>query len=175
MAGGQGTVTYFWQFGDHTYASDVSPTHAFTDAGIVPVALSVVDTYGNRAFAEVRIEVLANTDLDGDGVNNADDVCPLVAGPSTNHGCPIVSALPDSMSAFQSDISGILADNRCLLSRAQNNGFVLGVSATCTSCPCTYTADYREFAHICDIFFPAVMNAEKTSFFSRGRIYEVAR
>lgn len=42
-----------------------------------------------------------SVDTDGDGINNADDRCPLVAGPKENAGCPKVTEYSSSDSLLQ--------------------------------------------------------------------------
>jgi outer membrane protein OmpA-like peptidoglycan-associated protein len=54
-----------------------------------PVQVLIRDKPAQEAPSQPKVIVLA--DKDGDGVPDADDLCPEVPGPASNHGCPVAT------------------------------------------------------------------------------------
>ncbi|WP_157974430.1 PKD domain-containing protein, partial [Lewinella sp. IMCC34183] len=77
-----GTIeNYLWSWGGVRDTSGVAPTVTFGE-GNYSVTLTVTDDKGTTGKAIRPLQVLnPDDDTDGDGVLNADDVCPLVSNP----------------------------------------------------------------------------------------------
>jgi hypothetical protein len=136
----------------------------------------ITDSEGSRAIAKVVVSVTENPDLDGDGILNAQDSCPLVKGPESNSGCPLVVEF-----SSVADSSGILSDanlslsgigGACLHSFAAPRGAIFG-KASCDACPCAYGVDFLAEARRCDLFFPSILSPDKASIYSRGALFEL--
>lgn len=170
--GGDGHYTYEWDFSDGGKATEKDPVHTFMKDGIYPVSLVVHDTSGNIAYAELVVIIIKNPDQDGDGVLDFDkngsvlDACPLVYGPASNRGCPIVSEYSGSTATVAS------LGNLCLSEKAKISGLIEG-SVQCTSCPCVYSSDFIAKIRSCDIIFPSITSPDKKTLYSRGSIFPV--
>lgn len=122
--GGDGHYGYHWDFSDGGTASEKDPTHIFLRAGVYPVVLTVRDTLGNRAYAQLSVVISPNLDRDGDGVLDYDnlgnilDVCPAVFGPASNKGCPSVNEY-DSGRMIGDNIK-----NLCLANKVKESGMI---------------------------------------------------
>lgn len=53
-------LRFEWNFGDQQTATEPTPTHTFTNAGVYPVALTVTDAEGKTAEAVINIRVIGN-------------------------------------------------------------------------------------------------------------------
>ncbi len=116
-ADSDGTIAnWAWDFGDGTTSTDAATTsHTYAAAGTYTVSLVVTDNDGKDSDAATKQVTVATTpvveppvveppvvqppvvvppvvvppvDSDGDGVVDAADSCPAVAGPASNAGCP---------------------------------------------------------------------------------------
>lgn len=56
-AGGDGSLDYFWDFGDGETSTDRDPVHTFTGAGVFSAVFTATDTDGDLAAATVVITV----------------------------------------------------------------------------------------------------------------------
>lgn len=72
-AGGDGSLDYFWDFGDGETAQDKDPTHTFTAAGVFSAVFTATDADGDFAAATVVITV----------GNSSIPVVSIVANPTT--------------------------------------------------------------------------------------------
>lgn len=64
------------------------------------MSLTVTDTVtGDASQAVVIIRITGEKDSDGDGVLDSNDLCPTVAGPANNHGCPALETWDSSTDA----------------------------------------------------------------------------
>lgn len=90
LQGGTGPFTYRWDFADGSFSTDANPQHLFDIPGVRDVQLTVRDSKGATAVASVVLAFTESDDWDKDGVKNTTDACPLVFGPASNQGCPIV-------------------------------------------------------------------------------------
>lgn len=65
----------------------------------------------SNALTTFTVEVPGDTppptDTDGDGVNDPDDHCPTVAGPVSNHGCPVGTPPPDLEAARRAKLTEV--------------------------------------------------------------------
>ncbi len=129
----------------------------------------------------MTIVLRASLDTDGDGVLNADDLCPLVVGPVSNKGCPLLSTYNPTFSTGSTLDTGALpgytlslsgVGGACRLSRSESRGAVFGTPA-CTSCPCQVEVKYNAELRICDTVFPAILSQDKKNIFSRGKVFEM--
>lgn len=83
--------------------------------------LTVRDTSGNIAYAELTVILSPNLDRDNDGIHdyatagNILDVCPDVFGTVSNRGCPFVS---------EYSANGTITDNLCLSEKIQASGMI---------------------------------------------------
>jgi len=59
ISGGLGPFTYHWAFGDGGTSTAASPTHSYASAGAYSAAVTVSDTLGETAAAQVNVTVLA--------------------------------------------------------------------------------------------------------------------
>lgn len=153
------------------------PKHSYASEGAYPVTLVVTDSEGSRAIAKLVVAVSANPDLDGDGLMNADDSCPLVFGPASNRGCPSVTEFSSTSNSSVFGIGGSSLSlegvgGKCLYSYAAPKGAIFG-KASCSSCPCAYDVDFLSDARRCDVLFPAILSQDKKTVFGRGSIYEL--
>ncbi len=170
--GGDGRYSYEWDFSDGERATEKDPLHTFMKDSVYPVSLIVRDASGNIAYAQLVVITIRNPDQDGDGVLDADkngnilDACPLVFGPASNKGCPIVSEYSGSVSTASS------INNLCLSQKVQTSGMIEG-SVACTSCPCIYSSDFIAQIRSCDIIFPSITSPDKKTLYSRGSIFPV--
>lgn len=86
------------------------------------MSLTVRDTAGNIAYAQLTVIIISNPDRDGDGVFDYDasrnilDLCPMVRGPASNRGCPLVNE--------HSVILGSDINNLCLVTKIKNSGII---------------------------------------------------
>ncbi|MEL4431862.1 immune inhibitor A domain-containing protein [Shewanella mangrovisoli] len=60
-AGGVGSLSYTWNFGDGTSSTSASPTHTYTRAGTYTVTLTVKDTQNATASSSSSVTVTAPT------------------------------------------------------------------------------------------------------------------
>lgn len=60
-AGGVGSLSYTWNFGDGTSSTSASPTHTYTRAGTYTVTLTVKDTQNASASSSSSVTVAAPT------------------------------------------------------------------------------------------------------------------
>lgn len=173
--GGDGHYAYQWDFSDGGSAPDKDPLHTFTKEGTYPVSLIVRDNSGNIAYAELVVITIKNPDQDGDGVPDTDkngnilDACPLVSGPASNKGCPVVQEYGSGGSNSSNTAS---INNLCLSQKIQASGMIEG-SVQCASCPCVYSSDFVAKVRSCDIIFPSITSPDKKTLYSRGSIFPV--
>lgn len=97
---------------------------------------------------------------DGDANGNNKDLCPNIAWPIENHGCPVVWILSD------------LWKNLCLADKAKTTGIIIG-EPICTICPCDNRISILTPARSCDVLFPTILSLDQKTVFSRGPLYQV--
>ncbi|EKD30171.1 MAG: fibronectin type III protein [uncultured bacterium (gcode 4)] len=167
--GWDGNYSYHWDFSDGGTATDKDPFHVFTREGIYGVPLTVHDTSGNTAYAELTVILSPNLDRDNDGIRdysatgNILDVCPDVFGAASNRGCPFVG---------EYSANGTIADNLCLSDKIQVSGMIEW-TVQCVSCPCEYSSEFIAQIRSCDIIFPSITSPDKKTLYSRGSIFPV--
>jgi PKD repeat protein len=85
-------AVYMWDFWDGMIYSGTGNTwHAYTDAGIYPVTLTVTDLQKNIVLqSKLAIEITGEKDTDKDGIVDSLDICPQVYGITALSGCPPV-------------------------------------------------------------------------------------
>lgn len=67
--------SFFWDFGDNTFSTDVNPSHVYASAGQYTVTLIVSDT--NECFVPDTVEFLVNIgDFEGGIVEPPGSICP---------------------------------------------------------------------------------------------------
>ncbi|MCK9272145.1 PKD domain-containing protein [Candidatus Gracilibacteria bacterium] len=164
VGGGDSNYTYNWDFGDNNNSSLKNPENIYLNPGVYSVILRVTDESVNEAVASIQIEVAKNLDSDNDGTLDKNDLCPLVFGPASNSGCPIVKE--------NSKINTNQIQNKCLQDKIVQNGFI-NAKLSCTSCPCDFSINFNAELRTCDIIFPAIISKDETEIFSRGAIFNI--
>ncbi len=146
--------------------------------GVYSVPLTVRDTSGNVAYAELTVVLSPNLDKDNDGLTDYAsnggilDVCPTVFGPASNKGCPIVNEYNGGKNSTEDVINNNSLNNLCLTNKIKNSGMIEG-NVQCSSCPCVYSSDFVAKVRSCDIIFPSITSPDKKTLYSRGSIYAV--
>jgi len=154
--------TYSWDFWDTHVSNLKNPTNTYLNPWVYTVILRVTDESNHEALTSIQVEVVKNSDRDGDGVLDTNDLCPLVFWPASNAGCPILS-----------EFSWIKkVENKCLQDRFSQNWFI-NWKLTCTSCPCDFSIKFNAEIRTCDIIFPAIISKDETEIFSRWAIFEI--
>lgn len=62
--GGVGPYTYRWDFSDGTYSTEQNPTHLFDTPGVKVVTLTVRDSKGSTAIADITLVMNESLDTD---------------------------------------------------------------------------------------------------------------
>ena len=188
--GGTAPYTYSWNFWDAWLGAGKIIDHLYLEKWLYEVLLVVVDKNGLRGDATVLIKVLEDADrcledTDGDWFADCDDLCPTIAGPEENLGCPVYETAcdetcgcPDGYSCSDSDpltcgtgvCLPIEVRSSCLYSPTIGAIFW---NTFCTSCPCESSVDFLADIRECDIVFPAITSPDASSIYSRWSVWQV--
>lgn len=86
----QSGAIYRWDFGDgNGSTSSWNTSHTYTTPGVYTATLTVTDPVtGKTGQSSVIIRVTEWRDTDGDGIDDAIDLCPYVYGSIDNNWCP---------------------------------------------------------------------------------------
>lgn len=187
-SGGDGKYTYSWNFADGWRWNGKIIDHVFERQWVYLVNLFVKDGSWRSGDASVAIKALplnCENDSDEDGVNDCDDLCPLVDGDAQNRGCPIFErkcgadcSCPSGYTC-ESQQRNICANNfcrpvivthPCLFDARQDT--IYG-NVMCNSCPCNRFVDYLASIRKCDVLFPAITSPNSTQIYSQWEIYNV--
>lgn len=163
-------LQYNWDFWDGVTSHVGSrASHAYTSPGVYTVSLTVTDTVtGDASQAVVIIRITGEKDSDGDGVLDSNDLCPTVAGPANNHGCPALETWDSSTDASLWAIN----NNSCLKGKGETVGLMIG-SVVCDQCPCNNSVSILSPLRSCDVVFPTILSPDLKSIYSRWGFYIV--
>ena len=168
ISGGTAPYQWSWDYGDGTYSADGTGTHVYTSTGTYTVKVTVRDAGGRVAIAGMVVSVVANNDLDGDGIPNDQDACPLASGNASNNGCPVISGeIPVTADSQTKEFASLLSNNACLIANDQSTGFIL---AEIPQPP--YAFSILDAIRPCDIFFPAILSLTDHTIIARGAIFQ---
>ena len=78
LSGGTGPYTYHWDFADGEFSDEKNPDHLYYMSGQKTVQLTVRDSRGLTATAELSLVLSDSDDWDKDGVLNTEDSCPII-------------------------------------------------------------------------------------------------
>ena len=174
VSGGTPPYSWSWDYGDGSYSYDTIGRHIYTATGSYRVEVHVRDAAGQPALAGEIMDVVSDDDMDGDSIPDSIDLCPLVRGPASSHGCPtILGEISETSDIQTKDFSGIVGGNTCMLGRVAQTGLILADLSICRSCPCTETFSLVGSVRPCDIVFGTVLSRTDHSIVSRGPIYQV--
>lgn len=185
--------TYVWDFGDASWGYGVRIDHLFTRVDVFEVLLNVTDSEGRTWSATVLIKVLdadsCETDTDGDGIFDCEDVCIIIPWDELNLWCPIVEidcwpdcSCPDGYRCNTQDRNVCPVEWFCLpiipdtptCLYAPNQSAIFG-NASCNSCPCANFLDFLADVRKCDIVFPAITSPDATDIYSQGNLWEISK
>ncbi|MCH2188624.1 PKD domain-containing protein [Candidatus Gracilibacteria bacterium] len=183
-SGGTPGYTYAWDFDDREQAIGKQVNHVFDRVGFYEVELTVTDTVSNSITATTLIgvnEVACTTDSDGDGINDCDDLCPIISGSSDNFGCPLLETTCAVDSDCQSGYECRFNDSLRLscqppvtqTSCVYDGGTAFVGNTVCQSCPCNNSIDFLSSLRRCDVVFPAITSPDRSEIYSRGNIFRV--
>ncbi|MBN1802094.1 MAG: PKD domain-containing protein, partial [Candidatus Lokiarchaeota archaeon] len=71
---GDGSLTFYWDFGDETSSTDENPIHRFTNVGKYNVTLLVRDVDGDPSFAWLNITVVESLDIAIEGLTEGGSI-----------------------------------------------------------------------------------------------------
>ncbi len=181
---------YIWDFWDSEDGVWKNIEHIFTSIWVYEILLRVIDTNGLTGTATVLIKVIdgdaCQSDSDGDGIVDCEDLCPTVAWNVINSGCPIYETSCDISCWCEEGY--ICSDNDPLTCSAwicvpefdpkSSCLYTPGVwsiygSAVCSSCPCGNYLDFLADVRRCDLVFPAITSPDGKQIYSKGDIWQV--
>lgn len=190
--GGAWPYTYSWTFWDGNSGNGKNIEYVYTQPWIFQTKVNVVDGAWNSASATVLIKVLdgdtCEQDADEDGIQDCEDLCPIVSGDPQNAGCPIFEEkcdqscgcsnwyTCDDSDTLSCGISGVCKKDTskiqesCLYDSKQ--GWIFG-NTLCTTCPCNSSLDFLADIRRCDILFPAITSSDGAQIYSQGNLWEV--
>ena len=110
VSGGNGVLSYRWDYGDGTTnTSSGSTSHSYTDNGAYTVILTITDASGNVARSSVVVVITGDRDTDRDGTIDIRDQCPLVYA-QTVSGCPMIDTYADSTKTSTVSLEIVMRD-----------------------------------------------------------------
>ncbi len=94
---------HYWYHEDSD-STDLSPEPDMEHGGSLDSSDNCPDLVlaplNNPAPAVIEIQQGHTTDTDGDGIPDDEDACPTIAGPASNHGCPLSPQPPKKTANF---------------------------------------------------------------------------
>ena len=181
---------YTWVLSNGKTIYSTHTTQIFSLPGEYTIALYI--TYPDNTTSSWSITVNAidepncTPDYDEDGLNNCEDLCPLISWDTLNAWCPLLEQRCDNSCGCD---DGYICDNTdqntcgttwvCIPQKPQESCYYQAQknyifwNAVCNSCPCksvlTYNADIRK----CDILFPAITSPDGKDIYERGEFFEI--
>lgn len=175
---------YDWIFWDTNKWFGRLINNIYTGTWLYEVLLSVTDADWNTWDATALVKVLENQcgkDSDNDGINDCDDLCPVIEWVSENSGCPVLEVKCDNNDDCT---TGYSCEKQSLwiwvcLPIAQEQGCIYGGgsvvfwNAIINSCPSNIFLDFKSSLRKCDKVFPAIVSPDSATIYSKWSIFEI--
>ncbi len=181
--------SYAWNFWDTISGVGKYIDHVFKYVSIFEVSVVVTDSTGLNWDATVLVKVLdgdcSTQDIDGDGVNNCDDVCLNIPWTLENAWCPIFEVECDAKNTCSPGY-----DCNYIDSSKPNTWVCLPVTlnpsclytpdigaifwnTSCNTCPCVSGIDFLADIRRCDLVFPAITSPSAKDIYSKGKVWQI--
>ena len=175
---------YEWNFWDSSQWFWKVIDHVYKDVWVYEVILRVKDSEGNTWSASVLIKVLSldsSQDSDDDGIEDRNDLCPLISWNIHNKWCPILewtcwnnSTCSNWYECKNQELwVGVCLPKTLPQSCLYSGGSWVFWNIIVRSCPSNLFLDFRSGLRKCDQVFPAIVSPDGRNIYSRGKLFEI--